>query len=126
MNAPDTANIASRLNPMELHNRAPWNNVVCGLLVFSSRWFVSPIAESSDWNLFWTGIAIVIIALTAMIAHGNIARNYWSSLNVLAGLWLIVSTRVILPPEAMTWAQICLGVLAITIALTSLANERQR
>jgi uncharacterized membrane protein SirB2 len=119
------ADIPSRLNPMELHNRAPWNNVVCGFLVFASRWFVHPVTESSDWNLFWTGLVIILIALTTMIAHGNIARNYWSSLNVLAGIWLLISTRVIPPTGAMTWAQICLGVLAITIALTSLANERQ-
>ena len=115
--------LASKLSPFDLHNRAPWNNIVCGILVFSSRRALYPLPESVAWNLFWTGMIIAAIGLTTMLSHGNVSRNYWSGVNVLAGLWLIASTRILPTGPAMSWAQICLGVLTITIAITSLANE---
>ncbi len=105
------------------HNRAPWNNVVCGALIFGSRWVIAPTSSGSDWNLFWSGLAIMCIALATLIAHGNVSKNYWSVLNVVAGGWLIVSTSLIPGPPHLMWAQTCLGVLTATIALTSLANE---
>ena len=109
-----------------VHNRAPWNNVVCGALIFGSRWVIAPTSTGSDWNLFWSGLAIMVIAFCTLIAHGNVSRNYWSAANVLAGLWLIVSTSLIPGPPHMMYAQTCLGVLTVTIALTSLANEHVR
>lgn len=108
------------------HNRAPWNNIVCGALTFGSRWVIVSTSTGSDWNLFWSGLAIMFIAFSTLIAHGNISRNYWSAANVLAGLWLIASTALIPGPPHMMYAQTCLGVLTVTIALTSLANENLR
>ena len=105
------------------HNRAPWNNIVCGALIFGSRWVITSTSTGSDWNLFWSGLAIMFIAFCTLIAHGNVSKNYWSAANVLAGLWLIVSTSLIPGPPHMMYAQTCLGVLTVTIALTSLANE---
>ncbi len=116
--------LVAALSPLELHNRAPWNNVVCAILVGLSRDVVPPAAPSTDWNLFLTSIAIGLIAFITMIAHGNVARNYWSGFNVLTGIWLIVSTQVFPTAAGMLWAQVCLGILTTTIALTSLANER--
>lgn len=103
-----------------LHNRAPWINVMTGLLVFGSRWVIRPTSFAGEWNLFWTGIAIVAVAMIAAGAHGNIVRNYWSAINVIAGLWLIISVAVIPNDAALTWAQICLGIITVTTALTSL------
>jgi hypothetical protein len=110
-------------NVHELHNRAPCANIVCGLLVFASYHLVPPDLFGVNWNLFLTGISIVIIALASLIAHGNVARNYWSGANVVAGLWLLSSTKLMPSVPAVTWTQVCLGTLAIAIALTSLANE---
>ena len=107
-----------------LHNRAPWINVVVGILVFVSRWVIHPTTFAADWNLFLTGAAIVIAAMIAAGAHGNVTHNYWSAVNVAAGLWLIVSVAIVANTAAMTWTQICLGVITITAALTSLSNER--
>ncbi len=117
--------LVSALSPLELHNRAPWNNVVCAVLVYFSRDAVRPIAGTTDWNLFLTSIGIGLVAFISMIAHGNVSRNYWSGVNVLAGIWLIVSTHVFPTAPEMSWAQVCLGILTIAIALTSLANERR-
>ena len=112
--------------PVVAHNRAPWNNVVCGALIFASRWVITPNSTGSDWNLFWSGFAIMFIAFCTLIAHGNVSKNYWSAANVLAGVWLILSTSLIPGPPHMMYAQTCLGVLTVTIALTSLANENER
>jgi hypothetical protein len=117
--------LVTALSPLELHNRAPWNNVVCAILVYFSQSAAGPMAESTNWNLFITSVAIGLVAFISMVAHGNVARNYYSGVNVLAGIWLVVSTRVFPTAPEMLWAQVCLGILTMTIALTSLANERR-
>ena len=107
-----------------LHNRAPWINVMCGLLVFASRWVIHPTSFAASWNLFWTGLAIVAVAMIAAGAHGNVRRNVWSAVNIAGGIWLIVSVSLIANAPAMSWPQIALGIIIITTALTSLSNER--
>lgn len=107
-----------------LHNRAPWINVMCGLLVFVSRWVIQPTSFTAAWNLSWTGLAVVAVAMIAAGAHGNIRRNVWSAINIVGGIWLIVSVSMIPSTPAMSWPQIALGIVIITTALTSLSNER--
>jgi hypothetical protein len=115
--------LVSALSPLKLHNRAPWNNVVCAMLVYFSRDVVQPIAESTDWNLFLTSIGIGLAAFISMLARGNVSRNYLSGINVVAGVWLVASTRIFPTSPQLFWAQVCLGILTTSIALTSLANE---
>jgi hypothetical protein len=57
-------------------------------------------------------------------AHGNLRRNVWSAVNIVGGIWLIVSVSMIPNAPAMSWPQIILGIIIITTALTSLSNER--
>ena len=104
-------------------DHAPLNNIVCGVLVFSSHWLTPVAAGGANSNLFACGIAIVAIAMASLVAHGQVARNYWSGLNVVVGLWLVFSATVFPLPAGMWWAQMCLGVLTMTIALTSVVNE---
>jgi hypothetical protein len=78
---------------------------------------------AAGWNLFVTGLAIAAVAMIAAGAHGNVRRNIWSAGNVAGGIWLIVSVSVVPNAPAMSWAQICLGIIVITTALTSLSNE---
>lgn len=95
-----------------------------GFLVFASRWVVHPTSFGAAWNLFLTGIAVMVVAFTASVAHGNLRRNIWSAVNVIAGIWLIISVSVIPNDPAMSWPQICLGIMIVTTAFTSLSNER--
>jgi len=114
----ETRPVASTTFPAAL------NNVVCGFLVFATHWHVPIYIGEAHANLFGTGLAIIMVALATLIAHGQVPRNYWSALNVLLGIWLIVSTGLFVLPPGIGWTQGCLGVLTIAIALTSLGNER--
>jgi hypothetical protein len=107
----------------EVHNYAPWVNVICGLLVFILRYSSPRGTFSVHWNLFLTGLVIMFAALATTIAHGNSTTNYWSTLNVAAGLWLLVSTQIIPSIPRVEDAQLGLGVLIIVVAVVSLIIE---
>lgn len=122
---PDTAASGQLVHPGHgvRHNRSPLSNIVCGVLVVASAYLVPPPLFGENWNLFLTGMAIIIVAMASLVAHGNVARNYWSAANVAAGLWLVISARAMPNVPDVTWAQTCLGIIVTAIALTSLANE---
>jgi hypothetical protein len=105
------------------HNYAPWVNVVCGLLVFALRYAAPHHTFGVHWNLFLTGIVVMFAALATTISHGNTSNNYWSAINVAAGIWLIVSAHLIPSSPFVTVAQEGLGALVIAIAIISLVME---
>jgi cytochrome c biogenesis protein CcdA len=106
------------------HNYGPWINVVLGLLVFVLRYDSPPGTFAVHWNLFLTGLVIMFAALGATIAHdGNPSQNYWSAIDIVAGVWLLVSLKVIPSVPRVTVLQAGLGALVIAVALVSLAIE---
>ena len=107
----------------EVHNYAPWINVVGGLMVFVLRYGSPRGTPGVHWNLFLTGIVIMFAALATTIAHGNSSRNYWSTINVAAGAWLLVSVKMLPSIPLVTSAQFVLGVLTIVVALASSIAE---
>jgi len=110
---------------LEFLNPVPMANVACGSLVFASHWLVPLASGGGNQNLFASGLAIIVVAIASMVAHGQVARNYWSALNIPIGIWLVVSANVFPLPPGIGWTQMCLGILAGAVALTSLANERR-
>ena len=51
-----------------------WFNMVIGLWVLLSPWFLVDRFESSEWNTFWTGLAIVVLATWSAVATTRYAR----------------------------------------------------
>jgi hypothetical protein len=106
------------------HNYAPWGNVILGLMVFALRYAAPRGTFSVHWNLFVTGVVIMFAALATTIAHdGDSPSNYWSVINLVAGVWLLISTIVIPSVARVTIAQVTLGALVIAVAAVSLAVE---
>jgi ABC-type Co2+ transport system permease subunit len=104
-------------------NYAPWINVVFGLVVFALRYAAPRGTFSVHWNLFLTGIAIMFAALATTISHGNTSRNYWSAINVAAGVWLLISAFTIPSVPRVTVSQVVLGALIVVLAIASLVSE---
>jgi uncharacterized membrane protein SirB2 len=50
--------------------------------------------------------------------------SYWPLINILAGIWLFISTGIVAMNLALVWSSIMLGVLAIVTALVALSYER--
>jgi hypothetical protein len=114
-----TGNPSSRF-----HNYAPWGNVILGLMVFALRYASPRGTFGVHWNLFVTGVVIMFAALASTIAHdGDSPKNYWSVINLAAGVWLLVSAKIIPSILQVTIAQIGLSALVIAVALVSLAIE---
>jgi hypothetical protein len=118
----------SRLKPgsevKRFHNYAPWVNVILGLLVFVLRYSSPRFTGGVHWNLFLTGLIIMFAAFAATIAHdGNFWGSYWSTINIAAGVWLLVSVKLIPSVLRVTVAQTGLGALVIAVGLVSLAIE---
>ena len=116
----------SRTNTSDVrfHNYAPWANVILGLLVFTLRYASPHGTFSVHWNLFLTGIVIMFAALASTIAHdGGSSKNYWSGINLVAGVWLLISVNIVPSVLRVTIAQIGLGALVIAVALLSLVIE---
>jgi hypothetical protein len=109
--------------PREIHDYAPWINVLCGLAVFTLRYGAPRNTFDVHWNLFLTGIVIMFAALATTIAHGQAPRNYWSAINIVAGGWLLVSAKTIPSIPIVSTAQVALGVATILLALVSLGTE---
>lgn len=119
-----TSPLASGSNVSSFHNWAPWINVVLGLLVFILRYSSPRGTFGVHWNLFLTGLAIMFGALASTIAHdGDTSKNYWSTIDLAAGVWLLVSIKMIPSVLRVTVAQLSLGVLVIAVAVASLAIE---
>ena len=67
----------------EIHNYAPWMNVLCGVAVFTLRYALPPGTYTVHWNLFLTGFVVIFAALATTIAHGDALRNFWPSINIV-------------------------------------------
>jgi hypothetical protein len=106
-----------------LHNYAPWINVVFGLMVFALRYLSPRGTFAVHWNLFLTGIVIMFAALASTISHGNTETNYWSAINIGAGIWLLISSKTIPSIPTVTLAQDILGALIIAVAVVSVIVE---
>lgn len=121
------SSLADRPDLRQFHNYAPWVNVVLGLFVFVLRYSSPRGTFAVHWNLFLTGLVIMFAALATTIAHDeNLSKNYWSMINVAAGVWLLVSVKTIPSVLPVTVAQTCLGALIIVVALASLITEFYR
>jgi hypothetical protein len=118
-----SATPVERSDLQEFHDYAPWVNVFLGFAVFVSR-FASPLGTFSvHWNLFLTGIVIMLAAFAATISHGYSSRNYWSAINVAAGAWLLISIDRIPSIPLVEHAQMTLGALVVVFGIASLVSE---
>jgi hypothetical protein len=110
---------------MNVPNRVPWINLAIGILTI-----ISPYALGATSGGVFTScwIAGIVIAIVALIDLGVSARSngmsYWPVINLLAGIWLLISTSLALTTPGMSWSDIVLGIAAIITAIVSLSYER--
>jgi hypothetical protein len=101
----------------EQTNRIPLVNLVVGILTFISPSVLHPVSAWSNWDITITGIVIAIVAIVATSVHRS--RNYWPAINVLLGIWLLISIVFVSDQPAIVWSNVVLGVTAIVTGLVS-------
>jgi hypothetical protein len=110
---------------MDIPNRVPWVNVAVGVLTIISPFVAVPNPYGMKWDLVITGFIIAIVAILEMATYARTERmGYWPAINILAGIWLFISTTWANGNVALVWSNIVLGVLSIVTALVALSYER--
>lgn len=110
---------------MEIPNRVPWVNVAVGVLTIISPFVAVPNSNGARWDMVVTGIIIAVVAIVEMSTYAKSARmGYWPLINILAGIWLFISTGIVTMNLTLIWSNIVLGVLVIVTALVALSYER--
>jgi hypothetical protein len=109
---------------MRTPNFAPWTNIAVGILAI-----ISPFALRVDGAIETSSIIVgIIIAVIAIVELASFARSpnmtFWPVINILAGIWLFISTSLADGNLAIIWSCIVLGVIAIVTALVALGYER--
>ncbi len=108
-----------------VHNRVPWINLAIGIMTIIAPYALGTSDAATKWSLTIAGIIIGVVAIIelAMDSQGR-GIAYWPVINLLAGIWLIISTSLAAGNAAMIWNDIILGVAAIITALVSMSYER--
>jgi len=110
---------------IDIPNRVPWVNVAVGFLTILSPFVAVPSSTFARWDMVITGCVIAVSALVEIASYARTTRmNYWPVINILAGVWLFISTTWLAGNVAMIWSNIVLGVITIVSALVALSYER--
>ena len=107
------------------HIYVPWINLVLGILVLLSPWVLGNVSSGAAWDMTVTGIVIGIVALVELSMQARGAANWWPIINIVAGIWLLISTSFVRGDAAMIWSNVVLGILAVVTAIVSQVYERE-
>jgi hypothetical protein len=110
---------------MAIPNRAPWITLALAILIIISPFVAVPNSTFARWDIDITGAVIGAIAIVQLTSFATSVRvNYWHVVNILAGIWLFISTTWLSGNLAMIWSNIVLGTLTIVTALVAISYER--
>ncbi|HTZ55645.1 MAG TPA: SPW repeat protein [Candidatus Acidoferrum sp.] len=106
-------------------NFASWINIVVGILAIISPFALHDTSQGVIWSTVITGAVIVIAAVIELSVYPSSSNmNYWPVINVIAGIWLVISTSLAIGDVGMIWSNIVLGIMAIATAIVALGYER--
>jgi hypothetical protein len=110
---------------MNIPNRAPWLNVAVGILTIISPFALGSASMAARWDLVVTGIIIGIVAIIELSIYARTTHmSYWPVINILAGIWLLISTTYAQGDVGLLWSNVVLGILAIVSAAIALSYEK--
>lgn len=105
-------------------NRAPWINLAIGILTIIAPYALDG-TDATKWSLTITGIIIAIVAIVELAMDSrNRGVAGWPVVNLLLGIWLLISTSLAGGNAGVIWNDIVLGVAAIMTAIVALSYER--
>jgi hypothetical protein len=116
-----TINRREPSKPMPLE-WVPWINVAIGVAVIITP-FVVAADRGTQLSDVITGIVIVIVALISFGVSRTLSGSNISIINVIAGVWLLVSTSFSENPT-ITWLHVVYGVLAALTAIIVLGEHK--
>jgi len=108
-----------------VHNRVPWINLAVGIMTIIGPYALGTSDTATKWSLVITGIVIAIVAIIELAMDSrNRGVSYWPIVNIIAGVWLLISTSMAAGNANVIWNDVFLGITAIITALVSMSYER--
>jgi hypothetical protein len=92
-------------------------NLVIGIVLFFTPWIFGYPAGAETTNAFVVGIVIAVISIAALAAYA--VWEEW--LNLIAGLWLIVSPWVLgFPASTAMRVDVVIGIVVAALAIVEM------
>lgn len=105
-------------------NAISWVNIILGIWVLISPFVLAFTFPRSIWNNVATGIVVGILAIIRLSTR---EQPGWSWVNVVLGIWLIISPFVLaFATGAALWNNVILGIIIAAIALSSASSRVPR
>jgi len=92
-----------------------WVNILLGIWVIISPFILGFHSSSAVWSNVVAGVLVGILALLRWSMH----QPGWSWLNLILGIWLVISPFVLFLSGAAMWNNAILGIIVAALALTN-------
>jgi|SRR6516225_6109093 hypothetical protein len=92
-----------------------WVNIVLGIWVIISPFILGVHSPNVVWSNVVAGVLVGILALLRWSMH----QPGWSWLNLILGIWLVISPFVLFLSGAAMWNNVILGIIVAALALTN-------
>jgi SPW repeat len=92
-----------------------WVNILLGIWVIISPFVLGIHSPKGIWNNVIVGIVVGILAIIRWSMH----QPGWSWLNLLLGIWLVISPFVLFLSGPAMWNNVILGIIIAALALTN-------
>jgi hypothetical protein len=92
-----------------------WVNTLLGIWMIISPFVLGFHSSKAIWNNVITGVVVGILAIIRWSIH----QPGWSWLNLILGIWLVISPFVFFLSGAAMWNNVILGFIIAALALTN-------
>jgi SPW repeat len=92
-----------------------WINILLSIWVIVSPFVLAFHSSKATWSNVVTGALVGILALI----RWGVQQTGWSWLNLILGMWLVISPFVLFFSAAAMWNNVILGILIAAFALTN-------
>ena len=92
-----------------------WINILLSIWVIVSPFVLAFHSSKAIWSNVVAGALVGILALIRWGVH----QTGWSWLNLILGMWLVVSPFVLFLSAAAMWNNVILGIIIAAFALTN-------
>lgn len=92
-----------------------WVNIALGIWVIISPFILGFHSSSALWSNVVAGVLVGILALLRWGMH----QPGWSWLNLIIGIWLVLSPFVLFLGGPAMWNNVILGIIVAAFALTN-------
>ncbi len=92
-----------------------WVNIVLGILVIILPFVFGVHSSKGIWNNVITGVIVGILAIIRWRIH----QPGWRWLNLILGIWIVISPFVLFLSGAVMSNNVILGIIVAALALTN-------